>query len=57
MLARIMVALVVKLMTEAFVSKAIVLALSSLAKNSTNTVDDKMVEALAEALGCTDVLK
>ena len=44
-------ALLSKLLTEAFVSKTVVYGLSSIAKNTTNQLDDKMVKAVADALG------
>ena len=42
--------LVSKLMTEAFVSKALVYALSSVSQSTENKLDDKMVAAVADAL-------
>lgn len=43
-----------RILTETFLSKAIVYSLYSLSKNTANTLDDKMVDALAEALAVKD---
>lgn len=46
-----------RILTETFLSKAIVYSLYSLSKNTANTLDDKMVDALAEALAVKDYKK
>ena len=47
-------AIISRTLTEAFLSKAIVYSLYSLSRNTANTLDDKMVDALAEALAVRD---
>lgn len=46
-----------RILTETFLSKAIIYSLHSLSKNTANTLDDKMVDALAEALAVKDYKK
>jgi hypothetical protein len=46
-----------RILTETFLSKAIIYSLYSLSKNTANTLDDKMVDALAEALAVKDYKK
>ncbi len=53
-LIKIMWAITSRVLTETFLSKAIVYSLYSLSKNTANTLDDKMVDALAEALAVKD---
>ena len=43
--------LISKLLTEAFIGRALVYSLSSVAKSTTNKLDDQIVGAVAEALG------
>jgi hypothetical protein len=50
-------AIISRTLTETFLSKAIVYSLYSLSKNTANTLDDKMVDALAEALAVADYKK
>jgi hypothetical protein len=40
-----------RLLTEAFIAKTIVYILSSVSQNTSNQLDDKIVKAVAEALG------
>lgn len=40
-----------KLLTEAFLGRALVYSLSSVAKSTANKLDDQIVGAVAEALG------
>lgn len=40
-----------KLLTETLLAKVVVYVLDELAKSTTNKLDDKVVEAVAEALG------
>lgn len=42
-----------KLLTEKFLAKAIVYCLQAISERTTNDLDDKMVRAVAEALGVT----
>ena len=49
-LAKLMMGLLWKLATESFFSKVIVYGLHSLAKETTNALDDKLVAAVAESL-------
>jgi len=56
-LIKILWAITSRILTETFVSKAIVYSLYSISKNTANTLDDKMVDALAEALAVKDYKK
>jgi len=49
-IAKALMLMLAKLITEKFFSKVIVQALDYLAKSSANQLDDKMVAAMAEAL-------
>jgi len=49
-IAKALMLMLAKLVTEKFFSKVIVQALDYLAKSSANQLDDKMVAAMAEAL-------
>lgn len=40
-----------KLLTEKFLAKSIVYCLQAISERTTNDLDDKMVKAVAEALG------
>lgn len=40
-----------KLLTEAFLGRAIVYSLDAMASKTTNTLDNKIVDAVADALG------
>ena len=40
-----------RLLTEAFIAKTIVYILSSVSQNTSNQLDDKIVKAVADALG------
>ncbi len=44
-------ALMSKLLTETFLSKALVYSLRSIAESTSNKLDDDMVRAVADALG------
>lgn len=50
-LARIAIGMVVKLITEKFLSKLVIEALKAWSKQTENKYDDKVVDAMAEALG------
>ena len=49
--ANIAIKLFGKLLTERFMGKMVVLALQSLAKSTSNQVDDALCKAVGEALG------
>lgn len=49
--AKLLVALVVKLMTETFLAKVLIACLHAWAKTTDNQLDDRVVAAMAEALG------
>ena len=51
LLAKLAVALVAKLITETFLSRIIIYSLEAWAKTSENKLDDKVVAAMADALG------
>lgn len=51
MLAKILISLSAKMLTERFLSKMIVYALGQLSKSTENDLDDKITKAVAEALG------
>lgn len=55
-LVKILVTLGTQLLTEAFLSRAVVLLLRYLAQKTTNTLDDSMVDELAKALNCADLV-
>ena len=46
--------LISKLMTESFLSKALVYCLSAISQSTSNQLDDKMVKAVADALGVVE---
>jgi len=48
---KLFASLLVKLFTESFVSKLLVYALAAIAKSTSNMLDDKIVQAVADALG------
>jgi hypothetical protein len=50
-IAKVGIALLAKLITESFLSKLLIETLRAWAKTSENTYDDKVVDAMAEALG------
>jgi hypothetical protein len=50
-MAQIALKLVMKLATETFIAKMVVLGARELAKLTSNQMDDKMVQAIEEALG------
>lgn len=50
-LAKVGIALLAKLVTESFLSKLLIETLRAWAKTSENAWDDKVVDAMAEALG------
>ena len=49
-MAKVLMLMLAKLVTESFFSKVLVNGLDYVAKSSANKLDDKMVAALAEAL-------
>ena len=51
LVAKIAVLLVTKLLTETFLSRLVIYSLAAWAKNSENKLDDKVVQAMADALG------
>lgn len=51
MLAKIGVSLLAKLVTETFLARSLVYTLDAWAKHSENKLDDKVVAAMADALG------
>lgn len=51
---KILVGLGMKLLTETFVSRVLVHAARQVAKSTTNTLDDKLVDDLAAGLGVSD---
>jgi hypothetical protein len=56
MLLKVVVTLGMQLLTSAFLGRTIVIMLRSLAKNTDNELDDAMVNELAKALGCDDLV-
>jgi len=50
-IAKVGIALLAKLITESFLSKLLIETLRAWAKTSENSWDDKVVEAMADALG------
>jgi preprotein translocase subunit SecF len=50
-LAKMAIGLLVKLMSETFLAKVLIYTLSHWAKSSENSLDDKVVIAMADALG------
>jgi hypothetical protein len=48
---QIVIKLLLKLVTETFISKLVVHGTRELAKSTKNELDDKMADAVAEALG------
>lgn len=51
---KILVGLGMKLLTETFVSRVLVHTARQVAKSTTNTLDDKLVDDLAAGLGVSD---
>lgn len=49
-LAKIAIAIATRLLTEKFLSKLLIQALRAWARQTANSYDDKVVEAMAEAL-------
>lgn len=49
--AKLLVALVAKLMTETFLARVLIACLHAWAKDTENKLDDKVVSAMADALG------
>lgn len=47
-------ALLSRLLTETFVAKTLVYMLSSVSQSTSNQLDDKMVKAVADALGVVE---
>jgi len=56
-MVNIIIALLMKLATEAFLARAAILILKQLSKSTENDLDDKIVEEVAKALGCGDLVK
>lgn len=55
---KIALALVMKLMTESLLAKVLIAFLEAWAKTTVNKLDDKVVQAMADALGVpVDLLK
>jgi len=50
-LAKMAIGLLVKLMSETFLAKVLIYTLAHWAKSSENSLDDKVVIAMADALG------
>ncbi len=50
-LAKIFVGMLTKLLSEKFISKMLILMLRAWSNNTVNAYDDKVVDALSEALG------
>ena len=48
--AKMLVALIAKLMTESFLAKVLIACLDSWSKSTENTLDDRVVKAMADAL-------
>jgi hypothetical protein len=55
-LLKILVTLGTQLLTAKFLSRMIVLGLRSLAKVTDNNLDDSMVDEIAKALDCEDLV-
>ena len=51
LMIKILIGIGGKLLTETFVSRMVVHSLRAAAKKTTNTVDDQMVQNVADALG------
>ncbi len=51
---KILVGLGMKLLTETFVARVLVHASRQIAKSTSNTLDDKLVDDLAAGLGVSD---
>lgn len=51
MMQALLVKMLLKLMTETFIAKAVVLGARELAKSTKNELDNQLVDAVAEALG------
>lgn len=49
--AKLLVAIVAKLMTDTFLSRVLIACLDAWAKKTDNKLDDKVVAAMADALG------
>lgn len=54
---KILIGLGVKILTERFVGRAIVHSLRALSNKTSNSIDDSMVDDLADALGQPDLKK
>lgn len=58
LLAKIAISLITKLITERFLARLVIEALRAWAKTTDNDMDDRVVKAMAEALGVEiEVLK
>lgn len=51
---QLVINLLLKLATESFIAKMVVYGGRALAKSSENDLDDKIVDAVADALGVTE---
>lgn len=51
MALKLLLALLTKIMTETFLAKILIAVLNSWAKTTANKLDDKVVAAMADALG------
>lgn len=51
LIAKIGIAIIAKLMTETFLARVLIACLSAWSKDTENKLDDKVVAAMAEALG------
>jgi hypothetical protein len=57
LLLKAAIAMAMKLLTETFIARGIIRASRALADKTTNTLDDGMVDDLAEALSQPDLKK
>ena len=55
-LLKILVTIVTNLLTATFLSRSVVLCLRYLASKTDNSLDDAMVNELAKALDCADLV-
>jgi hypothetical protein len=51
LVAKILVGMLKKFVTEKFLSRIVILAIGTLAKSTENTVDDAVCKAVGDALG------
>ncbi len=57
MLANLIIKMLTKFATEAFLARTAILVLKYLASSTANKFDDEMLKEVAAALGCGDLIK